>query len=795
MKSCASLILAILIAFTAQAQWKIQSTITDSVSSKPVAYATIALYKKDNNQKPVQQVISKEDGSFTLTIKDTASYEVSIVHSNYKELLLPATKDFPTQLQLTVAEHTMSNVQVTAVKKTLIEKSDDKLVYNVESDVTLDGQTATDALRKTPFISVDGDGNIQLKGQSNFKILLNGKESGMFSKDPKEALKSFPASSIKKIEVITSPSAKYDAEGVAGIINIITNKKVVGYNGSVGVNYNTIGNGNVNASLNAKYGKLGFTGYFGAGKGRNNPTDSYSEIISLNPVAYSKRILQGTRSNKWQWVYSTLELSYDIDSLNTISGYLNIGGNNGANVFNRVSDIINPSYTDTTRSKFNNNVGYRYPWHDMGIDYIMKFKGKPEQEWSFKFNQEFSRDYDTSNSTLYDISDYKYTINDNRNQNRQLTFQTDFTLPLPNKQKLELGAKAVLRDAWANYVSMYRMQPDGKFTDDVQNTDKMNYAQHVWAAYATYRFSIKKWSARIGARVEETTVNGTFKTSDEQIKNKYTNLVPSVYISKKIGEKHDLSFSYSKRLRRPYIWDLNPFVTNIDTLNVSSGNPYLSPEITHTFEIGYSYFKGSTNLNIKLSENYCGNQMIRYTSFNDATGVAYTRPENVGENLFTALNISASLKIFKIWSMNLNSGVQYNYIKNKMDPAQINKGFSGNANVNNTFDITKKITLFNSGGFWQSPIQLQGRYPFNYWYDAGVTYKLMDNKLRLTVRAANFFSQYRTYTSKFADANFMQTTSSTFPFRSIGISLKWNFGKLTENTSRKRGVSNDDIKK
>ncbi len=796
MKTVYTCILTLLcFTLSARAQQKLQSRLTDSATGKPVAFATVALFRLQQTDKPLQQVISKDDGSFSLTIKDTVKYELSVVHTAYKELRLPVGSGIPPVLLLSPAENNVAGVQVTGVRKVLVEKNDDKLVYNVDADVSSDGQMAIDVLRKTPFVSVDGDGNIQLKGQSNFKILLNGKESGIFAKDPKEALKSLPASAIKKIEVITTPSAKYDAEGVAGIINIITTKKVAGYNASIGSFYSSMNSFNENASLNVKYGKIGFTGYFGMGGGRNQNVQTRTVTTALVPDAYAQRTLDGLFGNRYRWQYGTTELSYDIDSLNTVSMYGNFGSNHGSNERSRQVAVISADLADTARSTMKDNSSWRYPWNDIGLDFIHKFKGKEEKEWSVKLNQQFSRDNNYAISDQYATTGNRFIINNNQSPNRQITVQTDLVLPFKNKQKLELGAKGIFRSAAADYESMFRSSVTDKYMPDPGNTDHFHYNQDIMAAYFTYQFHLQKWNMKLGSRLEHTSVKGEFETAGQSLRQDYFNFIPSVYLSRKFKEKHDLSFSYSKRLRRPYIWDLNPFVNNTDTLNINYGNPHLKPEVTHSLEVGYSYFKNSNSINVRLSQNFCNTQIVQYTTFDNITGVAATVPYNAGENRFTALNTNMNFKIWKIWTLNANAGIQYNFIKNRNDPSQTNSGLSGNGNLSNTFDLTKKLSFYNSAGFWQSPIQLQGKYPFNYWYDAGLTYKLFKNQLRISLRAGNFLQHYFTFKREFKDKNFIQTTSNSFVFRNIGLNVKWSFGKLSESTSRKRGITTDDIKK
>lgn len=776
-----------------KAQTKRQVKLADSTTQKPVAFATITLFKTSQAGKPVQQLISKEDGTFEIAITDTASYELLITHTSYRECKLPVTATLPALLLLTPAGDTSGSVTVTGTRKTLIEKVEDKMVYNVEADVTMDGQTATDALRKAPFVSVDGDGNIQLKGQSNYKILLNGKEAGIFAKDPKEALKSFPANSIKKIEIITSPSAKYDAEGTGGIINIITKKPVSGYNASLGTSYRTLRNIQ-NGSLNIKYGKWGFTGSASRGSGKNRDFTTQSITEALVPSTYSKRILDGTGNNQYHWWDLSTEISYDIDSLHTVSAYINGGNNPFSRWQTRQVALINPEYSDTAYSTFRETAEYPYLYNDQGVDFIKKFAGKPNKEWAVKLNRQYSGSDSYTDNDQMSETERKQIKNNNQEKNTQYVLQSDLVLPLAAKQKLEMGIKGIFRNASAVYEAM-NMDNNEKYVTDAANSDRFSYRQDVYSAYLIYNKSFGNLNLKLGGRLENTQVSGNFKASGESLHQNYYNFIPTFYLSKKYKDTHDFSLSYTKRLRRPFIWDLNPFVNNTDTLNISYGNPNLKPEVTHVVSVSYSYFKNSNSLSVNLSQNFCNTQIVRYTLFDATTGIAAMIPDNIGINRFTSLSLTLNLKPVKFWTMNLNAGVQYNNLKNKYNPSQHNKGFSGNGNLSNTFDITKQFSFFHSAGFWQSPVQLQGKFPFNYWYDAGFAYKLLNNKLRITVRANNFLQEYMTYRRKFADKNFVQEVTNRFRQRTIDVSVRWNFGKLSESTSRKRGVKTDDIQK
>lgn len=778
----------------------IKGVVQDSVQAKTLPFATVGLYAINNQQKPLRNIFTDNKGRFEFTKVDTGHYIIFASYSSFAEKAsspFRVTGDTPLidipALQLSPASQNLAAVTVSA-RRPLIEHSEDKLVYNAEADPSNAGQMATDVLRKTPFLSVDGEGNVQLNGQSNFKVLLNGKETAMFTKNVKEALQSFPANLIKSIEVITTPSAKYDGEGVGGIINIITKKKVVGYNGNIGVFQNTLGNTNVNANASFKYGKLGFSGYYGLNRVNGFKSHNASETESFNPVAFYKRISTGQRKNNNFYNYGNMELSWDIDSMNTLSSYAAINGGRSKNFNLRYFDLISPDKSDTARTIFNDNFSFRYPAWNWGMDFIRKFRRNPEQELTIKMFHDYSHDNNLMKSDQHSEAGNRAMINDNNADNRQSTWQLDYVHPFKNKIKLETGLKLITRDASAIYESQYRNTPNDKYIIDSTNSDNFNYRQYVYGTYATLRFTIKKYSFRIGGRIERTVIDGDFVKSKTTVEQDYLTFMPSVFISRKFANIHTLSLSYTKRLSRPYIWDLNPFVNNTDSLNLNFGNPHLNPEIYHSFEIGYTLLKGKTSINIRLSENFSNSQIARYSSFNSNTGVTSNTMDNIGSYSSTGLSGNLSISLTSKWRINSNLGLRYDFVKNRFNPAQKNHGLGGWGSLSTNMDITKKISTFFNTNMGRAPAQLQGFYGFNYWYSFGGNLKFLKDKFTLTININNIFNKELVWKSSLMDKNFHTTSWNYRPGRSANIGLRWNFGKLTENVSRKRGVNNDDLK-
>lgn len=787
---------------TATAQQKkaaIKGVVQDSVQNKTLPFATVGLYHINNQQKPLRNIFTDNKGRFEFTKVDTGHYIIFASNSGFAEKQsLPfriagdTAIELPT-LQLAPASKDLAAVTVSA-RRPLIEQSEDKLTYNAEADPSNAGQMATDVLRKTPFLSVDGDGNVQLNGQSNFKVLLNGKETAMFTKNVKEALQSFPANLIKSIEVITTPSAKYDGEGVGGIINIITKKKVVGYNGNIGIYQTTLGNTNGNANMSFKYGKFGFSGYYGLNRVDGFKTRNASETESFNPVAFYKRISTGQRKNNNFYNYGNVELSWDIDSMNTLSSYGAINGGRSKNTSQRNFDLIAPDKSDTIRTLFDDNFNFRYPSFNWGTDFIHKFRRNPEQELTLKMFHDYSHDKNIQGSDQYSPGSTRSVINDNQADNRQSTWQLDYIHPFKNKIKLETGFKLITRNASADYKSQYRYAPNDKYILDSTNTDNFNYRQYVYGTYATLRFTIKKLSFRIGGRIERTVIDGDFVKSNTTVEQDYLTFMPSFFVSRKFANIHTLSLSYTKRLSRPYIWDLNPFVNNTDSLNLNFGNPRLNPEIYHSFELGYTVLKGKTNINIRLTENFSNSQIARYSVFDDNTGVTSWTMDNIGNYSSTGLSGNITISLSSKWRINSNLGLRYDFVTNRLNPSQKNQGLGGWGSLSTNIDITKKISTFFNTNMGKAPAQLQGYYGLNYWYSFGGNLKFLKDKFTLSVNINNIFHKDLEWKSSLGDKNFHTTSWNYRPGRSASIGLRWNFGKLSENVSRKRGINNDDLK-
>ncbi|HEX8334831.1 MAG TPA: outer membrane beta-barrel protein, partial [Segetibacter sp.] len=472
---------------------KLIGFITDS-THKPLTYATINLLKAGQAPGTEKRTYTTNKGFFEVRA-DTGNYILTVTHTGFTDVSINTTirtgDNKIDDIALRPANHILQNVTV-VTKKPLIEQGDDKLTYNVENDPAAKSESASDILRKTPLVTVDGDGNVQVNGQSNFKILLNGRETSMFAMNVKEALKNFPGGIISKIEVITSPSAKYDAEGVGGIINIITKKKVIGYNVYLNSYYSTLTNYTENASFNIKAGKFGVSGYIGtSGSAKDIRGRNINETTPFGNAAFSKRTLTGERLGRNIGTFGNMEVIYEVDSFKTLAAYGSLSGFRSNSHLNQAI-ITEYGQQPSQASLFLQDNRSINPSSGFGTDFIRKFRNTPEKELTFRFSGQFSRNNGFNNSLQDNVAQDRFVSNESISKNREYTIQADFVQPLKAKQKLELGMKGILRNASSDFQSMLKYNSNESYKPNPLNTDRFNYHQEVYSAYTSYSFSFKK---------------------------------------------------------------------------------------------------------------------------------------------------------------------------------------------------------------------------------------------------------------------------------------------------------------
>ena len=772
--------------------------ILDSLKTSPISFATVSLLDKKNN-KLVKNTLSKENGSFEFEVLRNKTYLLEVASVGYQHKSIPlTTTDAPTtdagKILLAPSAAGIGEVIVTGtVKKPLIKQEVDRISYDVQADPENNGMNVLDMLRKVPLVSVDATDKIMLKGSGNYKILINGQPSALIAQNPSDVFKAMPASNIVRIEAITTPPAKYDAEGLAGIINIITKKSIGdGYNGNISTSYNTVNGARFNFNGTIKQGKLGASGYIGVQIPKDQVLDNgYTNNITSPSVSYLTQ--QGTNKEKNQNPYRNLELSYEFDSLNllsaNISDYQWISKQNNS----QTSTLEDENQTLLQSYGLNNASNLKYQGTDAAVNYQLGFKDNKERllTASYKYNlQGYTSDItgiytQHFNTTLPNYKQY------NDEGTTEHTFQLDYVHPI-KKLIVEAGAKAILRNNFSNYdYKLYDSISKEYVTDNTQ-TNNFKYQQNVYSVYNSYELKLEKFVVKAGLRLEQTTVDAQFSSVGDSVKQNYYNLIPSISLQRKFKTSSSINLGYTERIQRPSIWQLNPFVNKSNPQVISFGNPNLETVVSHSFELNYSYFaKG--NINIGLSYTFANNTIENVTSVNKDT-ITQSTYLNVGQNRGLGLNINGNYPITKQLNFNINAQLLHVWLKGTYNGEFYNQtGFQGHCFTTTSYNLPKDYHISADIGYDSRYVLLQGRDNYYYYFSLGGSKDLFNKKASISIVATNPFNQYRKIDFYTTTSNFSQYNYNYDYARRINITFRYKFGHLNSDIKKsEKAISNDD---
>lgn len=766
---------------------KVFGFVVDENVSTAVEFANVAIYTKDT-KKVIDGTIADEKGKFSMSRVAAGEYNLVITFIGFKdktiEIKVEKGKDIDLGvIKLAQSVKQLEEVTVTA-EKSMIEEKVDRLVYNAEKDLTSKGGDAADILRKVPMLSVDLDGNVSLRGTSNLRVLINNKPSTIVASSIADALKMIPADLIKTVEVITSPSAKYDAEGSGGIINIILKKSTL-----QGLTLNVdsgVGIRGSNLSLNGNYrqGKLGVTlGGFGR-LFYNKSLVTLDQTTVKNGVSTLTNQTADAFDNGLFGRYN-LGFDYDLAKNQSLTASVAFGTRN----FSRDQDFITNLYSNNVLSSTSfRNVDSKNLSNsvDINLDYIRTFK--PSQEWSI--SGQFSQNKLTNNFEAELLNSAKEVfgnqVNLNTNFNKEVTLQTDYQTPIKQNQIFEIGAKTVLRQVNSDFSYL-------------SSTGLLNYSQNIAAGYVSYTYSTKnKITFKVGTRYEYTKIEAYDQERDIVIPA-YDNLVPSINISKPIGKSSTLKLAYNNRIQRPGLEQLNPNYNAANTQNITKGNSSLKPEISNNVELSLSTNIKKTYLNLSVFGRQTSNSITRITTPSDTlVGSVITTFENIGKEQTFGTNIFGNFFLTPKWTLNGGVDIYYNYLEGQqtgldgLSSKISNSGFVVSGRLQSAISLKNGWAVQAFGGFRGNRVQLQGNQGGMGMYSIGARKEFANKKGSLGLAAENFFGM--SMRSTLTTPQFNQVMFNKLYNQNVKLTFSYKIGKMKFTQTKQSKVKNDDVK-
>ncbi len=777
-------------------RYNLKGVVIDSASRKPVEMVTATLTTE--NGRTIARTTTDVKGAFTFAQIEKAHYTLKINAIGYQpeEIVVAFTGSTPTTLDLKEVmlipqTSSLKQVAVTA-SKLLVKQEADRIIYDLQADADSKSNNLLSMMRKIPFLSVDGSDNLLLKGQADFKVFINGKPSSMMERNLKGVLQSMPAASIQKIEVITNPPSKYDAEGLAGIINIITIKNTTnGYNGNINLSERyPAGGPDMGGSLNLRQQKVDISGFGGVSLYDKPLTDSYNSRIGTG--GSSSLLLQnGAVRSKVPGGYLGSEISYNIDTLTLLSVQWNINGDR-TQEYNSLRSALNNGTTLAEAYLLDNKKNNDSFGWDAGVNYQLGFTGDKNRLLTFAYRYLTYQSTLNSDVTLTDRLNYPvpdFTQNNKANLNEH-TLQADYVHPL-KKVTIEAGIKGIVRQNESEYSYLSAGTSANNALDSYYRS-----SQYIWALYNSYQFQLKGWSLKAGLRLELTYVDADFVSDAQQVNQRYLNLVPNITAGKKLTDYSSVNFGFSQRIKRPGINKLNPFVDRSNPAFESSGNPGLIPSVIDNLQTGYIYNSNKTGINLGVSYSWVKNIALQIASFDSQTQITRTTYENAGKARALDGNLSLRHTISKAWTFNLNSHASMiwltavnngNLVQNNW--VIYNAAISSGYNLDKDWRLSANLNLIS-----RNIVNLQGRTNGLVSSSFGASKEIIKNKLSLAGTVNNPFSKYRNNITTTQGDNFLQTSIVSEYFRQYNISLNYRFGKLKASVNKSlRGIKNDDL--
>ena len=793
---------AIVMLMTSQfmmAQTTVKGVLMDETLGEAEPFATVRVFKAGKMEKPVAMFLTNENGEFKQEVKGKGKFDIVFSSIGKEDLKQTVTlgQENPLDLgTLYIKENAtmLKGVEIVA-QKPLVKMDVDKMSYNVAEDEDSKSNTVLDMLRKVPMVTVDGQDNISVNGSSSFKVYVDGMPNAMFSANPSMVFKSMPATAVKSIEVVTNPGAKYDAEGAAGILNIVMNKQnpqaaqsLNGYNGTVRASAGTKQLGG-SVFINGQQGKFSYSANVMTSYNKPGNTTTETEQIQTNG---NSQLLTSENDLKTPFTMGSLTMGYQIDSMSVLNLTAQVNSMSMKTTGTSTTTMSGPaygsgfSYGSTTEMK-NSRTSF-----NGSLDYQRFFNQDHTQSLALTYQLEYSptkTEMTNLFNTQSSIMDLSNRYSDSKNRTTSHTFQLDYTMPLGTGQTLSLGGKLQLHDATAD--SKYYV----KDVYDPTTSSDYEYKNSILAGYGEYAGTFNKLGVKAGLRYEYTWQNVEYHLGNgEDFKKNYGSLVPTASLQYTLSQGSNLGLTYNMRISRPGISYLNPYVDKTNPIALSYGNPELDVEKSHNLSLVYNLFTPKLMVNLNLHHNFVDNAISQY-SFYDSENLLNTTYGNIVKRHQTGLNGYVNYLMTKNTRLFFNGGLNYTDLRSEALDQQ-NSGWTGSAmiGVQQTLPWDLKLSAF--------AITSTKNYTLQGWsggfnlLTASVSKSLLKDKLNLSVSGLlglnsggklNIESENR-------GKDFVSHSNIKVPIYGVTFTVSYTFGnskvKAKQHTSR---VENDFI--
>lgn len=774
-----------------------------SDKNTPVSYVSVTLLK--NNTTAVNGALTDDEGKFEIEGVSMGTFSIKVNGIGYEDKVvnnIVLTEADPVKnlgkIILKTTSNTLDAVQIKG-ERPIMEMGIDKKVFNVEKNTTTDGGSATDVLQNVPSVTVDADGAVSLRGRGGVTILIDGKPATLLGGDDATALQSLPASSIENIEIITNPSAKYDAQGMTGIINIVTKReKKLGLNGSVRAGVGTRDKSNAGLSLNLKNEKWNI--FLNSNYRRNRRYDRTTiERWNKNDDGYYISKEDGTR--KFDGFFNSIGAEYTFDKKNSVMITQNInimrwGSDRLTNytVYEDMNTMLNRQERESgfDGGPFSSSTDLTYK-HKIDKDHEFSTEVTYAKSWMER-NQFFTtRRYNSSDAL---VGGPVYQRAPGSGTNSSVNAKADYVRPLLTENgKFETGLKTQL--FWFSSENTPVLDSPG-LTDIVDSAllNSYDYTQQIYAAYTSFSDQQGKFRYQLGLRLEYAYYEGTNQSVNGNYTNEFLNLFPSVFTSYELPNDQSIYLNYSRRIDRPRFWHLLPYLDLSNPQDTSVGNPDLIPEFIHNIELNYNkIFKKGHNIIFGVYYQNTQNLITRYRRFYE-DGTTFTQRRNLNTGVTYGAELTGRLQLTKWWDATLNTNFFQNEIKGgNIDPTLDNSGFGWFGKVNTNFKLPGDFSLQINANYNSQKVEPQGIRKEVYWIDAAIRKNLLKDKATLVLNVSDIFNT-RKYTNEYDFGYAVQTQYRDRETRIGNISFTYRFGSsdIGKGRSYKRGGKKQDIK-